>query len=202
MAINHPGSKLRQYSRKAIVTPRPERRKRMLRRFWSLSVLILALSGSAYGQAPVSRLVMSGNVKVNGSAVQSGLSIASGDTVETSNSKAAISWDKFGRVELLPNSRAKFIFKNDHLDVALEAGAIRVSAAAAAPVTVKVKDAQINGSEAEATSFLVDTSCGDVYVNVKKGLAGLYRPGEMSSITPGHPTVVGTPNSGCKRSNP
>ncbi|HKP45526.1 MAG TPA: transglycosylase domain-containing protein, partial [Pyrinomonadaceae bacterium] len=44
MASNHPGSKLKQYSPKAIVTAPPEQRKHILRRFWLPAVLILALA--------------------------------------------------------------------------------------------------------------------------------------------------------------
>src|ERR1700741_2118217 len=44
MATNHPGSKLKQYSPKAIVTAPPEQRKHILRRFWLPAVLLLALA--------------------------------------------------------------------------------------------------------------------------------------------------------------
>jgi len=44
MASRIPGSKLKQYSPKAIVTAPPEQRKHILRRFWLPAVLILALA--------------------------------------------------------------------------------------------------------------------------------------------------------------
>src|SRR5216684_5724457 len=44
MAANRPGSKLKSYSPKAIVTAPPEQRKHILRRFWLPAVLILALA--------------------------------------------------------------------------------------------------------------------------------------------------------------
>ena len=43
MADKFPGSKLKSYSPKAIVTAPPEQRKHILRRFWLPAVLILAL---------------------------------------------------------------------------------------------------------------------------------------------------------------
>jgi penicillin-binding protein 1A len=44
MAAKSPGSKLKQYSPKAIVTAPPEQRKHLLRRFWFPAVLMLALA--------------------------------------------------------------------------------------------------------------------------------------------------------------
>ncbi|HSS22432.1 MAG TPA: PBP1A family penicillin-binding protein [Pyrinomonadaceae bacterium] len=44
MATKYPGSKLKQYSPKAIVTAPPEQRKHILRRFWFPAVLMLALA--------------------------------------------------------------------------------------------------------------------------------------------------------------
>lgn len=44
MAAKYPGSKLKAYSPKAIVTAPPEQRKHMLRRFWFPAVLALALA--------------------------------------------------------------------------------------------------------------------------------------------------------------
>jgi penicillin-binding protein 1A len=44
MAANRPGSKLKSYSPKAIVTAPPEQRKHILRRFWLPAVLVLALA--------------------------------------------------------------------------------------------------------------------------------------------------------------
>src|SRR5258705_7222343 len=44
MAAKPPGSKLRSYSPKAIVTAPPEQRRHLLRRFWFPAVLLLALA--------------------------------------------------------------------------------------------------------------------------------------------------------------
>src|SRR6266550_889782 len=44
MADKFPGSKLKSYSPKAIVTAPPEQRRHILRRFWLPAVLILALA--------------------------------------------------------------------------------------------------------------------------------------------------------------
>ncbi len=44
MAAKNPGSKLKSYSPKAIVTAPPEQRKHLLRRFWLPAVLLLALA--------------------------------------------------------------------------------------------------------------------------------------------------------------
>lgn len=151
---------------------------------------------------PTASLTLSGRVKVNGNDVSSGLSVASGDTVETTKSSAVVTLGKLGRVELLHNSKAKISFDEEFIRVALEAGGVRVTKEPEAKVDVAWKEVKVGSGDPTLSAFVVDTSCGDVYVAVKKGLVSAYQPGVMSFVKPGKPSVFGTLAPRCKRPNP
>lgn len=168
----------------------------------TLVVCSLLIACTVHGQSPTARLTLSGNVKVNGNDVNSGLSIASGDTVETTKSSAVVSLGKLGRVELLQNSKAQISFDEQFIKVGLEAGGVRITKEPEAKVDVAWKEVKVGSGDPALTTFVVDTSCGDVYIAVKKGLVSAYQPGVMAFVNPGKPSVFGKAAVGCKRPNP
>jgi hypothetical protein len=142
-------------------------------RFTILALTLLAVISVYAALPPQSAYVrIRGKVNINGKPAVTG-AFGSGGTVKTGkNSSAVVSLGKLGRVEVLPDSAAKIEFADGSVTVTMiEAGRVRVSNSSGTYATVHAGDARISADKSQANEFMVDTSCGNLIVSTKTGMA-------------------------------
>jgi hypothetical protein len=147
-------------------------------RYSTLAFTLFALSATlitvfaAVPQNITGQLRVRGKVNLNGKPAVSG-AFGSGGTVKTGkNSSGVVSLGKLGRVEVLPDSAAKIEFADASVTVTMiEAGRVRVSSSSGTYATVHTGDARISADKSQANEFTVDTSCGNLIVSTKTGMA-------------------------------
>ncbi len=141
-----------------------------------------------------------GQVTVNGLGVAKGASILSGSTITTAaRSSAVVSLGKLGRVEVRPSSTMKLTFSDDS-GVAvgmLDQGRVRVSSSSGVNAAATTRDAQIAASDKQRNEFIVDTSCGNTFVSVRKGEVELRAGGTVKQIAAGNQDSAGQGQPGC-----
>lgn len=144
-------------------------------------------------------LQASGQVSVNGSAAISGATVLSDSTITTSaRSSAVVSLGKLGRVEVLPSSTMKLTFSDPKVSVAmLDQGRVRVSSSSGVNASVSTKDGNIRTTGNQRNEFIVDTSCGNTFVSVKKGTVDLRAGDDARQVAAGNQDAAGTPRPGC-----
>lgn len=105
---------------------------------------------------------------------------------------------KAGRVELSKNSGIKLSYSENSITGALYAGRVRISTPAGVSANISTTDGEVVANEGAATSFTIDTSCGDTVVKVKNGEVELRAGGGVKKISAGAQGSVGTPLAGKK----
>ncbi len=186
----------------------------MITNYWSRRLLLCllvagvsalatnVLAGRQAGQAgPSGTLSATGEVSVNGTSAISGATVFSDSTVTTAKgSSAVVSLGKLGRVEVMPESTMKLNFSANSISVSmLEAGRVRVSSSSGTGATATTNDGAITAKGARANDFIVDTSCGDTLVAVKKGKVELRAGDTVKQIAAGSQDTAGTAKPGCQR---
>jgi len=148
-------------------------------------------------QEPSSKPVIT--TSVNERAPASGVKIVSGSMVQTTNVTALLlNLGKAGRVELSKNSRIKLSYSENSIAGSLHAGRVRISTPAGVSANISTTDGEVVANEGAATSFTIDTSCGDTVVKVKNGGVELRAGGGVKKISAGAQGSVGTPLAGKK----
>ena len=160
-------------------------------------VLFLALQASPKNQGKL--LQVDGQVSVNGAQAVAGATIASDSTVTTAaRSSAVVSLGKLGRVEVLPQSTMKLIFSDESVSVGmLDAGRVRVSSSSNVTAKATTRNGEVISTGNQRNEFIVDTSCGNTFVSVKKGTVELRAGSTVKQIAAGNQDSAGTATPGC-----
>lgn len=163
----------------------------------SCSFLMIAPHASQDNQGKF--LQIEGEVSVDGTQVISGATVFSDSTITTAaRSSAVVSLGKLGRVEVLPDSTMKLIFGEENVSVnMLSAGRVRISSSSNVTATVSTTNGEVSSIGNQRTEFIVDTSCGNTFVSVKKGTVELRSGRAVTQIAAGNQDSAGTATPGC-----
>jgi ferric-dicitrate binding protein FerR (iron transport regulator) len=167
-------------------------------RMQMMVLILLALVLQASG--PTGKLIhLTGSVSINGTAAVSGATVFSDSTITTGqNSSAVVSLAKLGRVEVLPDSTMKLSLTNSSVTVVmLDQGRVRLSTSSGVNPTVATRDGEIKATARQRTEFIVDTSCGNTFVSVKKGRVELRAGDSVKQIAAGSQDTAGQAKPGC-----
>ena len=167
-----------------------------------LSLSALVVVGSPQASATGKLLQVTGQVTVNGERAIAGATISSDSAITTGqNSSAVVSLGKLGRVEVLPQTTMKLSFTDDGVSVSmLDAGRVRVSSSSNVNAATTTNDGHIIATAKQRNEFIVDTSCGNTFVSVKKGRVELRVGTEdnpVKQIAAGNQDTAGTARPGC-----
>ena len=169
-----------------------------------LVTLIVGASIVAGGQqnprAGAAKLLqVEGEVTVNGTAATSGAIVNSDSTMTTAaRSSAVVSLGKLGRVEVFPSSTMKLTFGDPNVSVAmLDAGRVRVSSSSGVNASVNTAEGNIRTTNKQRNEFIVDTTCGNTFISVKKGSVDLRTGDNVKQIAAGNQDTAGTARPGC-----
>ncbi len=144
-------------------------------------------------------LQIAGNVTVNGTAAISGATVFSDSTITTAaRSSAVVSLGKLGRVEVQPSSNMKLTFSDASVSVSmLDAGRVRISSSSNVNASTTTNDGTIATTGNQRNEYIVDTSCGNTFVSVKKGTVELRAGTSVKQIAAGNQDTAGTARPGC-----
>ena len=144
-------------------------------------------------------LQIEGQVSVNGTNAVSGATVFSDSTVTTAaRSSAVVSLGKLGRVEVLPESTTKLIFGDANVSVGmLDQGRVRISSSSNVTAKATTRDGEVISTGNQRNEFIVDTSCGNTFVSVKKGTVELRAGSTVKQIAAGNQDSAGTARPGC-----
>jgi hypothetical protein len=164
------------------------------------AVIVLGNKIPQAGKTPTGKfLQIEGQVSVNGTSAISGATVFSDSTITTaSRSSAVVSLGKLGRVEVLPGTTMKLNFSDANVSVGmLDAGRVRVSSSSNVTATATTRDGQITSSGNQRNEYIVDTTCGNTFVAVKKGRVELRAGSSVKQIAAGNQDTAGTAQPGC-----
>jgi hypothetical protein len=164
------------------------------------AVVVMGVGLPQASKSPAGKLIqINGQVLVNGTSAISGATVFSDSTVTTaSRSSAVVSLGKLGRVEVLPSSTMKLTFADSSVSVSmLDAGRVRVSSSSGVNASTTTNDGQIASTGNQRNEFIVDTSCGNTFVAVKKGTVELRAGSSVKQIAAGNQDTAGTARPGC-----
>lgn len=183
--------------------------KRFTSKSLVLFVVLLISAVAVVGNAPQAAktvigklLQVTGQVTVNGARAVAGATVSSDSAITTrQNSSAVVSLGKLGRVEVLPQTTMKLSFSDDSVSVSmLDAGRVRVSSSSNVNASTTTNDGHIIATGRQRNEFVVDTSCGNTFVSVKRGNVEL-RVGTdenaVKQIAAGGQDTAGTARPGC-----
>ena len=140
-----------------------------------------------------------GNVTVNGSAAIAGAPVNSESSITTAlRASAVVSLGKLGRVEVFPSSNLKLTFADPSVSVAmLDQGRVRISSSSGVNASTTTNDGEIATTGNQRNEYIVDTSCGNTFVSVKKGTVELRAGSTVKQIAAGNQDTAGTARPGC-----
>jgi len=140
-----------------------------------------------------------GNVTVNGAQAISGGTVNSDSAITTTaRSSAVVSLGKLGRVEVLPSSTMKLTFADASVSVSmLDQGRVRISSSSNVTATTTTNDGSVVTTGNQRNEYVVDTSCGNTFVSVKKGTVELRAGSTVKQIAAGNQDTAGTARPGC-----
>ena len=182
------------------------------KRFWILALALFCLGVAGLfeqTQAQVTQVngkvtlkQADGTVTVNGTSAISGATILTGSEVTTGqNSSAVVSLGKLGRVEVMPDTTMKLSYTDSGYTVMLSQGRVRLSTpsggATATTATATTNDGSIVSTGRKAAEFVVDTTCGNTFVAVKKGTVELRGGNSVKQIAAGNQDTAGQARPGC-----
>ena len=164
-----------------------------------LLVLVLILSFQASQKDQGKFLQIQGQVTVNGAQAISGATVFSDSTVTTAaRSSAVVSLGKLGRVEVLPQSTMKLVFSDENVSAGmLDQGRVRISSSSNVTAKATTRDGEVISTGNQRNEFIVDTSCGNTFVSVKKGTVELRAGSTVKQIAAGNQDSAGTARPGC-----
>jgi hypothetical protein len=164
------------------------------------SAMVVVSSASQASQKNQGKfLQIDGQVTVNGTNAISGATVFSDSTVTTAaRSSAVVSLGKLGRVEVLPQSTVKLIFSDESVSVGmLDAGRVRISSSSNVTAKATTRNGDVISTGNQRNEFIVDTSCGNTFVSVKKGTVELRAGSTVKQIAAGNQDTAGTATPGC-----
>jgi ribosomal 50S subunit-recycling heat shock protein len=170
---------------------------------FSLGAFVVAGSSPQSTRSQTGKLLqVTGQVTVNGARAVAGATISSDTEVTTAqNSSAVVSLGKLGRVEVLPQTTMKLSFADDTVSVSmLDAGRVRISSSSNVNASATTNDGHIIATDRQRNEFIVDTSCGNTFVSVKKGRVELRLATDANTvkqIAAGSQDSAGTARPGC-----
>ena len=92
----------------------------------------------------------------------------------------------------------KLSFGDANVSVAmLDAGRVRVSSSSGVNAAVTTRDGQISSTGNQRNEFIVDTSCGNTFVSVKKGTVELRAGDSVKQIAAGNQDTARQARPGC-----
>ncbi|HEU0254068.1 MAG TPA: hypothetical protein VFR12_13625 [Pyrinomonadaceae bacterium] len=165
-----------------------------------LTAAVVMGNGVPQASTTTAKLIhVDGQVSVNGATAIAGASVSSGSAITTAaRSSAVVSLGKLGRVEVLPSSTMNLSFGDANVAVAmLDQGRVRVSSSSGVNATTTTRDGQISTIGNQRNEFIVDTSCGNTFVAVKKGTVELRAGSTVKQIAAGNQDTAGTATPGC-----
>jgi len=166
----------------------------------ALCVLTLTLFGVALGshsEQPSGRIKVNGTVKIDGRAAAEGDTVSSGSTVETAKgSSAVVSLGKLGRVEVHENTNMKLTLEPFTVTAMLSQGRVRVSSSSGVSAKVDTSDAEV--LSVGSNEYVVDVTCGNTFVAVKRGTVELRAGSTVKQIAAGNQDTAGVGRPGCK----
>lgn len=151
-------------------------------------------------RAGVAKLLqIQGEVTVNGAAAVSGATFSSESSITTAaRSSAVVSLGKLGRVEVFPDSTMKLNFGDPNVSVAmLDQGRVRISTSSGVNASANTKDGNIRTTGNQRNEFIVDTSCGNTFVSVKRGTVDIRTGDNVKQVAAGNQDTAGTARPGC-----
>lgn len=151
-------------------------------------------------RAGVAKLLqVEGEVTVNGAAAVSGAVFSSDSSVTTAaRSSAVVSLGKLGRVEVFPESTMKLTFGDPNVSVAmLDQGRVRISSSSGVNASANTRDGNIRTTGNQRNDFIVDTTCGNTFVSVKRGTVDLRTGDDVKQVPAGGRDTIGTARPGC-----
>jgi hypothetical protein len=165
----------------------------------SVLVLVLFLTFQASQKNQGKLLQIEGQVTVNGTSAISGATVFSDSTITTAaRSSAVVSLGKLGRVEVLPQTTMKLNFGDANVSLGmLEAGRVRISSSSNVTAKATTRDGEVISTGNQRNEFVVDTSCGNTFVSVKKGTVELRAGSTVKQIAAGNQDTAGTATPGC-----
>ena len=174
-------------------------------RLLAVVLIILSLGAMAVVMSqtgkPISGkfLQVVGTVTVNGAPAISGGTVSSDSAITTrQNSSAVVSLGKLGRVEVQPSSNMKLTFSDASVSVSmLDAGRVRISSSSNVNASTTTNDGTIATTGNQRNEYIVDTSCGNTFVSVKKGTVELRAGSTVKQIAAGNQDTAGTARPGC-----
>lgn len=98
---------------------------------------------------------------------------------------------------MLPDSTMKLSFGDSDVSVGmLDAGRVRVSSSSNVNATATTNNGHVKAISSSRSDFIVDTSCGNTFVSVKRGK--VERAGEtVKQIAAGSQDTAGQARPGC-----
>lgn len=177
-------------------------RRPVLVLFLLTACALVAVGSNPYqasGKSEGKLLQIVGNVSVNGTPAISGATVFSDSTVKTAaRSSAVVSLGKLGRVEVLPSTTMKLNFGDADVSVAmLDQGRVRISSSSNVAAKTTTRDGEVISTGNQRNEFVVDTSCGNTFVSVKKGTVELRAGSTVKQIAAGSQDTAGTATPGC-----
>lgn len=165
-----------------------------------VSAVVVVRSNSQATRGNAGKLLqIEGQVAVNGTAAISGATVFSDSTVTTAaRSSAVVSLGKLGRVEVLPQSTMKVNFSDATVSVSmLDQGRVRLSSSSNVTASASTRNGEVVSTGNQRNEFIVDTSCGNTFVSVKKGTVELRAGDSVKQIAAGNQDTAGTATPGC-----
>jgi hypothetical protein len=167
-------------------------------------VLIGAMAAIAIGSTQTKVVAtltkLDGTVQVNGNGAGKGATILSDSVVTTAaRSSAVVSLGKLGRVEVMPDTGSmKLSFTDNSIALGmLSQGRVRVSSSSGVNASTTTNDGTISANASDKSEYVVDTSCGNTLVAVKKGAVTLRAGNTVKQIAAGNQDTAGTARPGC-----
>ena len=109
-----------------------------------------------------------------------------------------MSLGKLGRVEVFPSTTMKLTFADPNVAVAmLDQGRVRISSSSNVSASTTTNDGEIKTVGNQRNEYIVDTSCGNTFVSVKKGTVELRAGSTVKQIAAGNQDTAGTARPGC-----
>lgn len=151
---------------------------------------------TAKGSSAVVSLGKLGRVEVHEtSTAKLEFDLASVNTQTGAKSSAVVSLGKLGRVEVHENTSVNITTQPSSQTAMLSAGRVRVSSSSGVTSTVRTSDGEV--ISLGSTEFVVDVTCGNTFVAVKRGTVELRAGDSTKQIAAGSQDTAGTARPGC-----
>ena len=169
---------------------------------FALSATALVVGSNSYqeGRDLEAKFVqINGSVSIDGNQAISGATFSSESKVTTgARSSAVVSLGKLGRVEILPSSKTQINFGDANVTVKmLDQGRVRISSSSNVAAKAATKNGDVISTGNQRNEFVVDTSCGNTFVSVRKGTVELRAGSSVKQIAAGNQDSAGTATPGC-----